>query len=81
MSSLAETLKKVFDDLGEEVKKNIQNILSNHDYFEKITKLNFFIGKNAPACTLTIEFMHRDLQKQDFGSDWIRLLKKLNLMF
>jgi hypothetical protein len=76
ISSLAETLKKVFNDLGEEAKKNIQSILSNHDCVQKITELNFSIGKNAPLCTLTIEFLHRDLQKQDSGSDWISLIKK-----
>ncbi len=76
MSSLAETLNRVLDDLGAEAQKNIQNILSNHDCVEKTTELNFSIGKNAPRCTLTIKFLHRDLQKQDFGSDWISSVKK-----
>jgi len=76
MSSLAETLNVVLDDLGEEAKRSIRSILSNHDCVQKTTELILSIGKNAPACTVTIEFLDRDLQKQDSGSDWISLIKK-----
>lgn len=75
-SSLTNTLRNVFDGLGEKAKENIQNILNNFDCVEEITELDFFIGKDAPACSFIITFIYRDLSKQDSNSDLIFLIKE-----
>jgi|GEM_PF-4428797 len=75
-SSLTDTLRNVFDGLGEKAKENIQNILNNFDCVQEITELDFFIGKDAPACSFIVTFLCQDLSKQDPDLDPISLIKE-----